>query len=47
MKTRNIGAGVVREYGIVSVESVANDGSGPWVVEVTGTYGRQPLCAAP
>ena len=40
MKTRNIGCGIVREYGITEVTSLMNAGGPPWRVTVKGTYGR-------
>lgn len=39
-KQREIGCGMVRAYGIISFESTRNDGKGPYVAEVRGTYGR-------
>lgn len=47
MKRRNIGCGIVREYGIVEVVSIMNAGGPPWRVSVNGTYDRSATIVAP
>jgi hypothetical protein len=47
MKRRNIGCGIVREYGIVSCKNCCNDNKGNWNVEVEGTYYRSATISCP